>query len=147
MNTWCTNTVPQCTTRDISKNCYGSEKCHARFSPSASDDHVLWRCFSDKELRVTGMVWRNSGVCYWARSRLKRIANRYPVLGDFEKQLWLDQHCQNPEVNLDVLQCDMPYFADFSVLLNRLVCRTTNLTSTCPVKTGLNSALAKLKTG
>ena len=92
------------------------------------------------------MVWNIDNVCMWTRSTLKEIVHRYPVFGDFEKQLWLDQYCQNPEVNPDVTQCDISYFAYFSLEDQKLVC-TTNQTSPCPVKTDLHDNLENLIKG
>lgn len=86
--------------------------------------------------------------CYFTRdNHLVPFVYRYPILGDFEKQSWLDQYCRNPEVDPSVNDCTNPYFADFALEPRQLVCRTTNMTSTCPQNTNLNKDLVNLIKG
>jgi hypothetical protein len=147
LDDWCTNKVSFCTSRNTGAACYGSDKCYARYSPSGADSLISWRCFMDHALRIGGHVWRGGSTCYYTRNDdLVPYVYRYPVLGDFEKQLWLDQYCQTPSVNPSVNECINPYFADFDFLGTRkLVCRTTN--HTCPQITHLNDKLNDLIRG
>ena len=92
---------------------------------------------------MDGNVWKSpdAGCLYTRVTDLEKIAYRYPIFGDFELQRWLDLRCQNPDFNSNVNGCDNPYFADFVFGLEKMVCRTTHTTSTCPLRSDFNDLL------
>ena len=149
LDNWCTNSVSYCTSKDTGRSCYtGSDKCYARHSPGTTDNLIAWRCYMDDALRSDGNVWRTDSECYYTRDNdLLPLVSRYPIFGDFERQLWLDQYCQSSEVNPNVDACNNPYFADFDHTNAKLVCRTTDLSDTCPQIASVTEDLYKLLRG
>ena len=92
-----------------------------------------------------GQIWDGEDACVFGLvgQGLSAIALRYPVLGDFEKQLWLDTFCQNQIVS----GCAEPYFAQYNDASQELICRTVNTnSSTCPVKNGIHQDLINMVT-
>ena len=149
LDKWCANSVSYCTNKNTDGRCYtGSDKCYARHSRGNTDSVIAWRCYMDDALRLAGNIWRTSSECYYSRdtSLLPRVS-RYPVFGDFERQLWLDQYCQSSEVNPNVGTCNNPYYADFDRTNKKLVCRTRDLSSTCPQISSVNEDLYNLLRG
>ena len=119
--------------------------CNARFTPNLGNENYKWRCLFDGAMGKDGQVWDGLSECLYSRKHdeLMAIALKYPVLGDFEKQLWLDTFCQNQ----DVSGCSEPYFAQYDGTLGELICRTVETTSsTCPVKNATHTDLFNMMT-
>ena len=144
MDDFCTSEVPRCIYPGVDECVNSGTICNARFTPKIGDVNNEWRCLADTVLGEDGQVWVEGGTCLYTRhSSLRPIVFRYPVLGDFEKQLWLDTFCQNQ----DVSGCSEPYFANYNATSEELVCRTVVTTGSCPVITGLHEGLLNLSRG
>ena len=144
MDDYCTSAFPACTyPGDTCQN--AATICNARYTPSAGDSNHAWRCLVETALTLDGQVWKDDidPCLYSSHDELLPIALRYPVLGDFEKQLWLDTFCRNQHVS----GCSQEYFAKYNSASQELVCRTMATTSSCPVITGLHDGLLNLTTG
>ena len=118
--------------------------CHARFTPKQGDNERKWRCLFEKAVSPDSQIWNGESTCYYSTSdELRKMALRYPVLGDFEKQLWLDTFCQTQ----DTSSCSEPYFAQYNASSQEFECRTVGTTSSCPIQAGLHDDLDDLTTG
>ena len=144
MDDYCTSAVPTCTYPGNGDCTNSGRICNARYTPKNTDPSHAWRCLVDKALTQDGQVYKDNSIClYTKHDELLPVALRYPVLGDFEKQLWMDTFCQNQ----DVSGCSQEYFANYNATSQELLCRTVVTTTSCPVITGLHEALMNLTTG
>lgn len=146
MDDFCASQHPICVRPGDNACEYAGTVCNARFTPIVGNADYTWRCLTNGAMDDGGQVWDRESKCLYSGSRdeLMVIALRYPVLGDFEKQLWLDTFCQNQDVSGG---CSEPYFAQYNATLHELICRSVETTSsTCPVKNGAHTDLFNMMT-
>ena len=144
MDDFCTSQSPNCVYPGVDSCQNSGTICNARYTPKDGDPNHEWRCLADTALTPDGQVWKDGEICLVTmHDALLPIVLRYPVLGDFEKQLWLDTFCQNQ----DMSGCSQAYFADYNATSQELVCRTVATTTSCPVITALHEGLFNMTTG
>lgn len=145
MDDFCGSKYPECLRRGTSDCKSSGAFCNARSTPPLTNKASKWRCLVDKAMNDGGQIWDGEDACVYSLvgTELSGIALKYPVLGDFEKQLWLDTFCQNQIVSV----CSEPYFAQYNDASQELICRTVNTnSSTCPVKNGIHQDLVNMVT-
>ena len=100
----------------------------------AGSTNMEWRCYKQEALERNGQIWNGDSTCIssWHYA-LSPLALKPPVLGSFEKQMWLNQTCNDPYYNPKIANASgCWYYADFDAGLDTLVCRSTGPDLVCP---------------
>lgn len=134
MDKHCETLMPICVSPGSDSCPTSGDQCHARYGISAWSTDTNWRCYNQEGLERDGQIWNGISTCYWTRhSPLSSLALKPPVLGSFEKQMWLDQTCNDPYHNPKIANASgCWYYADFDAAQNTLVCRSTGPDLVCP---------------
>lgn len=142
MDKHCETIVPQCVS-GTSRCVTSGDQCHARYV-SAN-----WRCYMQEALDRSGQMWNRNSNCYYSRhDPLKSLALKSPVLGSFEKQMWLDQTCNDPYYNTKLANASWCwYYADFDAKQNSFVCRSAGPDVACPTVREIGDHLSFVTTG
>ncbi|XP_028392974.1 uncharacterized protein LOC114517441 isoform X2 [Dendronephthya gigantea] len=131
LDDYCAEKVSQCDPSSVASGCPSKlSSCKARFTPKTLQTH-RWRCFTDDGLNLDGNLWLDGEICFYTKHEpLRGIALRYPVFGDFEKQLWMDAFCQRSAASFG---CSQPYFSYLNYTTQNFCCRSLVTKTSCPV--------------